>query len=187
MVTAAPLPLHRWTVEDYDRMVAAGVLTKEDEVELIDGEVVDVASMGAPHAYVVRRLDLMLQRLVGDRAIVQVQAPVRIPPRSEPEPDLALLRWRGDFYPDLPGAADVLLVIEVADSSARSDRRRKVPLYAGAGIPQLWLVDVSAGVLEDHRGPEGGGYREVTVLRPGQRAAVGMLADVSVDVGDLVS
>ncbi|MGH9057603.1 MAG: Uma2 family endonuclease [Acidimicrobiales bacterium] len=111
---------------------------------------------------------------------------VRIPPLSEPEPDLALLRWRDDFYPDLPEPSDVLLAVEVGDSSARCDRWRKVPLYAGAGIPQTWLVDVSAGVIEDHRQPAGAAYGAVSRLQPGSLVSVEAVPDIALEVASLL-
>lgn len=172
----------RWTVGDYHRMIEAGLLSKEDRVELLGGEIVEVSPIGGRHAHVVAKLDRRIQSLVEDRAVVWVQMPVRLSDDSEPEPDLTLLRWKDDLYPSIPTAADVLLVVEVADTSAATDRRHKLPRYAAAGITQVWLIDLSSGAVEDHRGPTPDGYLQVTTLRAGHRLAVAALEGIEVDV-----
>jgi Uma2 family endonuclease len=181
------LPLRAWTAAEYEQMVAAGVLGEDDRVELVEGEIVEMAPVGARHAASVNALARLLQRQVGDRALVSVQNPVRLSPRSEPQPDLAVLAWRDDGYRDeLPGPADVLLVVEVAESSVATDRDVKLPLYGRAGIGEAWLVDLPAGTIEVHTGPSPAGYRERSVH--GIRALVspvGLVA-VVVAVGEAV-
>lgn len=146
--------LRRFTVGEYERMVDVGILTEEDRVELVGGEIVDISPIGSRHAAQVRLLAGVLQRVAGDRAIVSIQAPIRLDDASEPQPDLALLRPRGDFYATgHPGSEDVRLVVEVADTSVEFERNVKVPLYARAGIPLIWLIDVSGpGVIEVYEG-----------------------------------
>lgn len=165
---APALERRRFTVDEYHRMVAAGVLGPDERVELLDGEVVRVSPMGSPHAACVRRLSRLLGRGAGDRAQVAVQLPLRLDAHSEPEPDVALLRPRDDDYAAAhPGPADALLVVEVGDSSVLADRDVKAPLYAHAGVGELWLVDLRAGTITRLRRPAGDRYEDVAVLGPG--------------------
>lgn len=148
-------PRHKITLADYHRMIDAGAFHEDDRLELIDGEICDMAPIGSRHAAMVSKLTRMLVQASGKAAIVQVQNPVSLPPDSEPEPDLMLLKPRDDFYAEAhPTAADVLLVIEVSDSSVRYDREVKVPLYAAHGMGEIWLIDLEARCVEVHRRPQ---------------------------------
>jgi Uma2 family endonuclease len=128
----------RWfSVDEYYRMAEAGILTEDDRVELIEGEIIEKGSITSRHAGCVNRLNAMLNRQFEQAAIVSVQHPVRIDGYSEPEPDVAVLKLRDDFYSEgHPTPADVLLVVEVADSSVEFDRNKKLPLYAGQIFPK---------------------------------------------------
>lgn len=175
---------HRFTVEEYQEMGRAGILTKDDRVELIEGEIVQMSPIGSRHAACVNRLTRLL---VGERAIVAVQNPVRIAAHSEPQPDLALLRPRQDFYDTAhPAAADVLLVIEVIQSSEDYDREFKLPLYARAGIPELWLVDLQRGRIEVHQRPSGAKYRKATLLGAGDEISPHAFPQVSLKVKQIL-
>jgi hypothetical protein len=155
---------HRFQVADYERMVAEGILNEEDRCELIRGEIVEKMTIGDRHAACVKRLNQILSRLAGERAIVSVQDPIRLAD-SVPEPDIALLRPRADFYAEgKPGPDEVLLVIEVADASLAYDRAVKVPLYAENGIVECWLVDLNDKSVEVHRRPSGESYSEVQTI-----------------------
>lgn len=166
------LTKRRFTVDEYHRMAQAGILSEDDHVELIQGEVVEMTPIGRRHAGCVGRLTQLFTFRLGDRAIVWVKNPVPISADSELQPDLALLRPSPDFYVETPlGPQEVLLVVEVAETSAPSDRTVKVPLYAEAGIREVWLVDLAAGRVEVYRGPASGGYRERLELVRGQRVA----------------
>lgn len=157
-----PVRLFRWTVEKYDRMVELGILTKEHRVELIEGQIVEMAPIGPGHAYWVDRLVQAFVTQLGDRAVVRPQGPVRLFPRSEPEPDLAILRGPHERYREKhPGPEDVLLVIEVADSSLAYDRDVKAGMYARHGIPELWIWDVQGEAVEVYQDPGPEGYRSV--------------------------
>lgn len=181
------LKRHRLTVDDYGRMGEAGVFAPDARVELIDGEVIDRAPIGTRHAAAVTRLDHLLQRAVGDRAIVRSQNPLRLGDRSEPEPDLQLLLPRADFYASAhPAAGDVLLLIEVADSSVRYDREIKLPLYARHGIAEVWLVDLEAGMLRFFRGPQGERYTDITGTETPGPTPVTALPGVVVDLAGLL-
>ncbi len=133
----------RFTVHDYHRMGEAGILHEDDRVELIEGELVEMAAIGTRHLTCVNGLTRMLVRGVGDEAIVSVQNPVRLDEHSEPQPDLTVLRMR-DYRESLPVPEDVLLLIEVSDTTLAYDRGVKLPLYARSGIREVWIVDLRA-------------------------------------------
>jgi Uma2 family endonuclease len=160
MQAADDLPRrHRLSVDDYHRMAEVGILDAEARVELIEGEIIDMAPPGSPHAAAVHRLAEVLIRAVNGRANVLVQNPVRLSNFSEPQPDIALLKRRDDFYSERhPRPDDVLLIVEVAASSLAYDRNRKLPLYARHGIPEMWLVDLEHRRLSRYRAPQHGAY-----------------------------
>ena len=153
---------HRLTVADYYRMGEIGIFAPDARVELIDGEIIDMPPIGSPHAGKVNLLVKLLAQAVRDQAVLLVQNPVVLGDHSSPQPDLALARPQADFYASRhPQAGDLLLVIEVADSSLRFDRDDKVPLYARHGIPEVWLVDLKAKRLVRYRNPQQGVYASV--------------------------
>ena len=176
-----------FTVEDYHRLAEVGVLGEDDRVELLDGQIVEMTPIGPEHAGCVDALTRLLSRLVGDAGVVRVQNPLVLGSRWEPQPDLALLRPRADGYRAAhPGPGDVLLVIEVADTSLESDRDVKLPLYAAAGIPEAWLVDLEHDVIEVQREPGPEGYREVRALRRGDTVAALLVPTGPISVDEVV-
>lgn len=167
MPMAVEVTRRRFTADEYQAMGRAGILRREDRVELIDGEVLAMSPAGPPHFGTVNRLNHLFVRRVGDAAIVQVQSPVRVDPYSEPEPDLALLQPRADYYATAPATpADVLLAIEVAQSTLAFDRTVKAGLYARSGIHEYWIVDVNGRTLIRHSDPVDGRYRHVAAVPP---------------------
>ena len=173
---------HRLSVADYYRMAEVGILSPDARVELIDGEIIDMVPPGSPHAAAVNRLTEVFVRAVAGRAIVLVQNPVRLSEFSEPQPDLALLRPREDYYSaHHPRPADTLLIVEIADSSLRFDRDKKTPLYASHGIPELWLVDLRNRRLVRYRAPEQDAYSLVD--EPDLESALEVSALPGVTVG----
>jgi Uma2 family endonuclease len=176
---------HRLTVVDFRRMAAAGILDDDDRVELIEGELFDMAPIGSKHASIVDALVELLTLGARGRALVRAQGPLEIPPYSEPLPDVLLLKPRTDRYRDaLPQPADVLLIIEVADSTLARDRDLKIPLYSRHGIPESWLVDVQRQVITVYQQPSGEGYRHASEIGAGSLAP-GCLPDVAVGLSDL--
>ncbi len=173
---------HKLDVDDIYRMADAGILGEDDRVELIDGELIDMAPIGQDHAATVNRLTRALVMACEDRAIVSTQNPVRLDGVNEPQPDFAIFRPRADFYGagERPGPSDVLLLVEVADSSIRFDRAVKLPLYAHAGIPEVWIVDLKRRVLDVHRGPSGGSYSELTTYQRGDTLGLAMVPEIRV-------
>ena len=159
---------HKLDVHDYHRMGETGILGEDDRVELIGGELIDMAPIGQGHAASVRGLTHVLVMARGDRALVSIQNPVRLDRFNEPQPDAALLRPRADNYRTgaPPGPADVLLLVEVADSTLRYDRAVKLPLYARAGIGEVWIVDLHRLVVDVHREPGPDGYAAMATHAP---------------------
>jgi Uma2 family endonuclease len=174
------------SVAEYHRMGEVGILGERDRVELIEGELVAKSPIGSYHHGTVNKLDHALVHAVGERAIVSVQGPVRLDELNEPEPDFALLRPRPDFYGNgHPGPADVLLLIEVADTSLNYDRAVKRALYARHAIPELWIVDLNAGEVEVCRQPGTDSYATVTRIgRDGVLEPV-LLAGVRIQAANL--
>ena len=152
---------HAFTVGEYYRMAEAAILTEEDRVELIAGQIVAMSPIGSRHAACVKRLNLLMGKMVGDSMLIGVQDPITLDAYSAPEPDLVLLRPRADFYAAAhPSAVDVLLAVEVSDTSADYDREVKLPLYAQAGLPEVWLIDLQKGHIEVYARPHGGAYQQ---------------------------
>ncbi len=159
-----------FTAHEYHRLLQAGIPGEDDRVELIEGEILEMSPLGSRHVAAVNRIARLLR--FGDRAIIRVQNPIRIDPRSEPQPDLALLKPNpSDYAEALPTPQDVLLLVEVMDTFQAYDREVKLPLYARAGIPEVWLLDLEALRLEVYRKPTPEGFAEAQVLGPEEAAA----------------
>jgi len=177
---------HRFTAEEYHRMGKAGLFGEDDRVELIEGEIVEMTPIGSRHAGTVKRLIRLLSQAVGGQAIVAAQDPLTLGPRSEPQPDIALLRPRDDFYTTShPGPGDVLLLIEVAEASLRYDREVKLPLYARHGIPAVWLVDLAGRELTAYEQPADDGYLLKRIFTDLAAVALPGLSDLAVDLSTL--
>jgi len=167
-------------------MGEAGILAPDVRVELLEGELVQMAPIGSWHAGTINGLVRLFSRYVGDQAIVSVQNPIALPPQSEPQPDVSLLKPRADFYRNtLASANDVLLVIEVSDSTLAYDRDAKIPLYARHGIPEAWLIDRQTQAVTVFLDPADNGYRRV--LTPGQSETISpsLLPHISIPLVDL--
>jgi len=157
---------YRFNVDEYYRMADAGIFGEDDRVELIEGDVIQMPPIGPEHNADVSKGNYLFAQTLGGRAIVQVQGPVRLSSRSEPLPDLVLLRWRDDFYRGgHPGPEDVLLLIEVAKTSVRYDIQEKALLYAQANIPEYWVENLPRRSLMVFRDPSPDGYRDTQELR----------------------
>ena len=160
---------YRFTVEEYYRMGEAEIFPPDVRLELVDGEIKRMPPIDPPHASIVDRLTIMLAARLAGVAHLRVQNPIRLDDFNEPQPDVTVLRFRDDYYGSRhPTPADVLLAIEVADTSLRYDRDEKMPRYGRYGIPEAWLVDVQARTITVYTEPHAGGYREQHVLSRGQ-------------------
>jgi len=156
----------RFTVHEYHRMAEAGILHEDDRIELIDGELVEMAAIGTRHLNCVNRLTDLLVDNVGEGVIVSIQNPVRLSEYSEPQPDVALIRDR-NYRESLPTVKDVILLIEVSDSTLAYDRGTKLSRCAEAGIPEVWIVNLPGERVERHTGPSGDLYRHVNLAQRG--------------------
>lgn len=169
LIMALEIAKHVFTVIDFERMAETGILSEDDRLELIEGEIIEMSPIGSRHAACV---DRFTELIVGLRlnVIVRVQSSIQLDDYSQPQPDLALLRRRDDFYSDsLPRPGDVLLVIEVADTTLNYDCFVKLPLYARAGIPEAWLANLPADRIEMYAEPLNGAY---TVIKHASRGEV---------------
>ena len=184
---AAQLLRRRFTVHEYHRMGQAGILGEDDRLELLEGEIVEMAPIGSRHQSVVDRLTRLFSNRVEDAAVVRVQGPVRLGEDSEPQPDLLLLAPRGDYYASAhPGPEDVLLLVEVSDTSTEYDGEVKVPLYARYGITEVWLVGLDAGTIEVYRAPTEQGYRGVSQVTRGQVLSPEAFSDLELAVEEII-
>jgi Uma2 family endonuclease len=159
------LTTYKFTTEEYQLMGKAGILHPEARVELINGEIIVMSPTGLKHSVVINRLTRFLVKKIDEAGIVSVQNPFRIPDYSEPQPDILILRPRDDFYANkFPMPEDILLLIEVADSSLRYDQTIKLSLYAEHRIPEYWIVNLERDILEIYRQPQNKSYLEQTLI-----------------------
>jgi len=178
----------KWfSVDDYYRMAEAGILSEDDRVELIEGEVIKMSPIGKFHAACVKRLNELFTFLVGRTATVSVKDPIRLNDFSEPQPDLAVLKRRADFYSSgHPTPEDVLLIVEVADTSVQFDRMIKMPLYARAGIPEVWLVDIGRDLVEVYAHPVNGRYQDFREAKRGETLTASSLPTLVITVDEIL-
>ncbi len=177
----------KFSVEHYHQMAQAGILTEDDRVELIRGEIVEMSPIGRRHAACVNRLNALFNQRLAQAVIVGVQNPVELDDNSEPQPDLALLRPRPDFYEaGHPRPEDILLLVEVADTTVEFDREIKIPLYAEDGISEVWLVDINAQCLDVYRQPSPNGYQDIQKYQRGQSVFVQVFPNVSFTVDEVL-
>jgi Uma2 family endonuclease len=178
----------RFAVDEYQRMGQVGILSEDSRVELIDGEIVSMTPIGHRHVACVSRTTGALVRAAGDEAIVQPQGPLRLDLYHEPEPDVVLLRPRADFYASRHrGPEDILLAIEIADSSVEYDRDVKTRIYAKAGVPEYWLADLDTNIVWRYSLPERDAYSNVEQYRRGEPIAPRLLPSCIIDVDVLLT
>jgi Uma2 family endonuclease len=179
---------HRLDVGAYYRMAEAGILTDRHRVELIDGDIIDMAAIGSPHAEVTNRLARLFARALRDEAaLVNIQSPLRLDAYNEPEPDLMILRPRaGGYRTSHPTAGGVLLLVEVSETSLAYDRATKLPLYAKFGVPEVWIVDLVSGAVEIYREPKDGAYVSRERLTRGPLSPA-LVPGVTIEVSGLLA
>lgn len=186
--TAVAAP-QRWkfTVKEFQRMAEVGILRQNDRVELLEGELFAMPAIGHWHNGSTDGFTRWFGTRIGDRALLRVQGSFQLSLHSQPQPDILLLRFRADFYRHaLPGPEDVLLLVEVADTSLAYDRDTKLPLYARGGIADVWIAIRQPTRIEVYRDPEGDHYRSVTVVERDGEVAPLAFSDLSVRVEDIL-
>jgi Uma2 family endonuclease len=177
----------RFTVEDYYRMAEAGILKADDRVELIEGEVVEMSPIGNPHGVVTDRVNMIFARGLGDKVVVGVQRPVRINRYNELQPDVVLIRPREHFYGTRhPRPEDVVLLIELSDTTLRKDQLVKLPIYAASGIPEAWIIDINGDAIQTYREPQHGLYLKTATARRGQMVSPAAFPEFMTRVEDLL-
>ena len=181
------LSLKRWTVDDYHRMIAIGLLTPDDRVELLDGQIVKMMPQDPPHASTIDESTDYLKTLFAGKAKVRAQLPITLTPDSEPEPDIAIVKIDPQRYRDRhPAPADVFLLIEIADSTLKHDRTHKSKIYARAGILEYWVVDINQRQVIVFRTPQVDGYQSEQVLAANTQLAAIAFPDVLVNLRNLL-
>jgi len=181
------VPRRRFTVDEYYQMAVAGILREDDPVELLDGEIIEISPIGDRHFGCVLRGNTIFNARLAGRALVSIQSPVRLSSGSEPEPDIVLLQPRPDFFRSgKPGPADVLLLIEVADTTFSYDRDVKLRFYAESGIPEVWIVDLNGARVLVYRGPTGLTYEQVQAVERGGTLSPLAFPDIVLPVADLL-
>jgi Uma2 family endonuclease len=174
------------STDEYHRMGEAAILAPDDRVELLEGELIQMAPIGIAHAGKVNRIASLFWQSVGSQAIVSVQNPIALPPRSEPQPDIMLLKPRSDFYEgQRPSASDILLIVEVSDTTLVYDQDVKMPLYARHGIAEAWLIDQKAQTVSIFLDPAETGYRRVLTPAREARVTLSLLPHISISLADL--
>lgn len=176
-----------FTVKEYHQMIEAGILTKDDKVELIRGEIVQMPAVGRRHTSHVKRLTELFYIRLLSRVTIGVQDPVELDDRSAPEPDISLLRRRDDFYESgHPHSEDILLIVEVADATAETDRNIKIPLYAEDNIVEVWLVDINEQCVVVYREPSPSGYQNIQRFQRGQTLSILAFPDIEIAVDNVL-
>ncbi len=176
-----------FTITEYHKMIEIGMFPENDRLELITGELIQMSPIGSRHAACVDRLSELFFFSLGRRVIVRVQNPVILNENSEPQPDIALLRRRSDFYQNgNPQPADILLLVEVADTSIAYDRTVKIPLYAQHHIPEVWLIDLNQTSLEIYRDADGNTYQTVQQISPGASVNILAFPDVTFNSSEIL-
>jgi len=177
----------KFTVGEYHKMAESGIFTEDDRVELIRGEIIEMSPIGTKHAACVNRLVNGLVQVLGQQVIVAAQNPIVLNNNSEPQPDVALLKRRDDFYQTAhPQAEDIFLVIEVADSTVMYDREEKIPLYAAANIIEVWLVDINQKIVEVYQQPTTAGYQVMEKFSQGGSLSILAFPDVNIAVNKIL-
>ena len=184
---AAEVAHHRFSLAEYEAMIKHGIVTERDWVELIAGEIVEMSPSAKPHNGCTSFLNRFFCMGLEAKAIVWIQMPIATPPNSEPRPDVALLRPRTDFYrATRPYPADVFLVVEVDGSQLSFDRALKLPVYAKAGIPEVWIVNISEATVEVYRKPSHDGYGTRMVMHGDDVVAPLSFPDLELRVGEIL-
>jgi Uma2 family endonuclease len=177
----------RLNISQYHQMSEAGIFSENDKVELINGEIIEMSPIGRRHTACVNRLNSVFSQLLGKKVIVAVQNPIILNNLSEPEPDIALLQPRADFYESgHPQPQDIFLLIEVADSSLEYDRDVKIPLYASSGITEVWLVDIYEQVIFVYRFPSENCYSYIKNLSRGEKMSIQAFPEINLAVDDIL-
>jgi Uma2 family endonuclease len=177
-----------FTVDEYYRLAEAGILRPRERVELIDGEIIQMSPIGGRHCVCVARANTLFIKAFGDGAVMSAQSPLRLNDWTEPEPDVVVFKGRADFYAKKrPTPKDVLFIVEVSDTTLSYDQKIKLPRYAAAGIPEVWIEDLKNEVLHVYRDLSGKTYKSVQMLHPGDSVSPVAFPDITFQVDELLT
>jgi Uma2 family endonuclease len=177
----------QFTVKQYHKMNEAGIFTEDDRIELIKGEIIKMSPIGKRHAGYVNLLIRILSILLEQKVVISVQNPILLSDLSEPQPDITLLKPRTDCYINkLPEPEDILLLIEVADSSIDYDRDMKIPLYAESGILEVWIIDINEELIEVYRQPTPTGYRDIKTVKRNENLSLQAFPDIILSANEIL-
>ncbi len=183
----SPVTRKRFRVDEFRKMVEVGILPEEHGWEIIDGYVIDKMSIGSKHTSTVKRLNRKFNKMFGDDLVISIQDPIHLDDFNEPEPDLALLKPRPDFYSEShPLPTDVLLLIEVSDSTLEYDREIKKMLYAEAEIAEFWLVNLKDNTIEIYSSPKNGKYRLARIVESGEMINSSVIENLTLEVDEIL-
>ena len=187
-VESPPITRKKFRASETRKMMEVGILPEESGWELINGEIIHRMTIGSKHAGTIKKLNRILTNLVGEQAIVSVQDPVHLDEYNEPEPDIALLKTREDFYTEShPLPEDVLLLVEVSDSTIEFDRTVKKTLYAAAEIAEFWLVNLRENTIEVYSQPKNGTYRLARILEKGEAVKSDSVKNLSIEIEEILA
>jgi Uma2 family endonuclease len=186
-VFAPPIERRKFRVDEYQKMVQLGILPEESGWEIIAGEIIKKIPIGSKHAGTVKRISEVIRDVIGKAAIISVQDPIHLDDYNEPEPDIALLRRRGDFYTEShPIPMEILVLIEVSDSTVKYDRETKKTLYAEHEIGEFWLVDLTNKTIEIHTQPRRGIYHNIQIFAQDEELESNAVEDLRLNVNEIL-
>jgi Uma2 family endonuclease len=176
----------KFTVAEFQQMAETGIIKDDDRVELLEGEIIEMGKIGSRHAAFVDHLNDLFREKLGRRVLVRIQNPIQVGSYSQPQPDVALVRRRDDYYEEAhPSPLDVFLLVEVADTTIESDREIKIPLYGRSGILETWLINLNETCVEVYRQPSPDGYQQEQKLLPGQIIIPDAFPNIQVMVNEI--
>jgi len=186
-INVGPQPVQlRFSVDEYYQMIELGLITDYEKAEIIDGELIKKMTIGDRHAAAVNFLTRFLIKNVPDNVMVSIQNPLRMSDYNEPEPDIVLAdltKYDGKRH---PRPAEVILVVEVSDASLKYDRNVKLPLYAAAEIPEVWIINLQNNIVEVHQKPSIDIYQLTTVFKTGEQIVSDVLPDLKIEVDEIL-
>jgi Uma2 family endonuclease len=186
-IATATVRKHLTDIKEWQKLGEANIFPAGSRLELIDGEILEMAPIGFNHSGHLNRINMLFSRLMPDGVIPSVQNPLQLDDLSEPEPDFMLLKPNNDFYSSRhPNADDVLLLIEVADSSLSFDQNQKLRLYASHNIPEYWLMNLNDSCVEVYRQPHSDCYAEKTTLRVADSVTLSQLNQITLHIADIL-
>lgn len=181
------LDRYSFTVAQYERMCLTGIFREDDRVELLGGGIFKMSPIGSRHAACVDAFSEVLREKLQRSVNIRIQSPVRLDEHSEPQPDIIVLKRRDDFYREAhPTPGDVLLVIEVTDTTLTYDRRAKLPLYARAGVPEVWIMNLKEERIETYADPAGGAYKTNASYGRGEEVRSSAVASLGLGVSEVL-